>query len=230
MFLSWYKHINYCHVPTTKLVLTAWCFAEREVWKFPPLLTLVLWFWREHFKMAPERIPNKKPNHCPSTMFCTLFPPFKPSVYGSSESSWVQFFPHIQAVTHSCQSSPGTVLYFSLLNFFFFLALAKNFILMLIILLVAHSCPTLCDSMVCSLPGPSVHGILQVITLECIITLLQGIFPTQGSNPGLLHCRQILYGEPRGKPKDLITSFTGFTKFPFWSFGFYFVLLTPPLS
>ena len=23
--------------------------------------------------------------------------------------------------------------------------------------------------------------------------LLQGIFPTQGSNPGLLHCRQILY-------------------------------------
>ena len=32
--------------------------------------------------------------------------------------------------------------------------------------------------------------------------LLQGIFPTQGSNPGLLHCRQILYhlshqGNPR---------------------------------
>ena len=23
--------------------------------------------------------------------------------------------------------------------------------------------------------------------------LLQGIFPTQGSNPGLLHCREILY-------------------------------------
>ena len=23
--------------------------------------------------------------------------------------------------------------------------------------------------------------------------LLQGIFPTQGSNPGLLHCKQILY-------------------------------------
>ena len=34
------------------------------------------------------------------------------------------------------------------------------------------------------------------------ISLLQGIFPTQGSNPGLLHCRQILYclnhqGSPR---------------------------------
>jgi len=24
-------------------------------------------------------------------------------------------------------------------------------------------------------------------------TVLQGIFPTQGSNPGLPHCRQILY-------------------------------------
>ena len=37
--------------------------------------------------------------------------------------------------------------------------------------------------------------------------LLQGIFPTQGSNPGLLHCRQILYPESRGKPRlgpDLI--------------------------
>jgi len=33
-------------------------------------------------------------------------------------------------------------------------------------------------------------------------SLLQGIFPTQGSNPGLLHCRWILYqlshqGSPR---------------------------------
>ena len=25
------------------------------------------------------------------------------------------------------------------------------------------------------------------------LSLLQGIFPTQGSNPGLLHCRGILY-------------------------------------
>ena len=25
------------------------------------------------------------------------------------------------------------------------------------------------------------------------LSLLQGIFPTQGSNPGLLHCRQIIY-------------------------------------
>ena len=37
--------------------------------------------------------------------------------------------------------------------------------------------------------------------------LLQGIFPTQGSNLGLLHCRQILYhpshqGSPKGCELD----------------------------
>ena len=35
-------------------------------------------------------------------------------------------------------------------------------------------------------------------------TFLQGIFPTQGSNPGLLHCRQILYQlSHEGSPKIL---------------------------
>ena len=33
---------------------------------------------------------------------------------------------------------------------------------------------------------------------------LQGIFPTQGSNPGLLHCRQILYClSHKGSPRKL---------------------------
>ena len=30
-------------------------------------------------------------------------------------------------------------------------------------------------------------------TGECSLSLLQGIFPTQGSNPGFPHCRQMLY-------------------------------------
>ena len=30
-----------------------------------------------------------------------------------------------------------------------------------------QSCPTLCDPMDCSLPGSSVHGILQARILEC---------------------------------------------------------------
>ena len=59
--------------------------------------------------------------------------------------------------------------------------------------LVSQSCLTLCDPMDCSPPGSSVHGILQARILESCHSLLQGIFLTQGSNPGLLHCRQILY-------------------------------------
>ena len=59
---------------------------------------------------------------------------------------------------------------------------------------VAQSCPTLCDPKDCSLPGSSVHGIFQAIVLEwTAISFSRGIFPTQGSNPGLPHCRQTLY-------------------------------------
>ena len=53
-------------------------------------------------------------------------------------------------------------------------------------------CLTLCSPMDCSPPGSSVHGILQGRILGCHF-LLQMIFPTQGSNLNLLHCRQILY-------------------------------------
>ena len=58
--------------------------------------------------------------------------------------------------------------------------------------LVTQSCPTLCNPLNRSPPGSSVHGVLQASILECIHFLLQGIFPTQGSNPGLPHCRRIL--------------------------------------
>ena len=50
---------------------------------------------------------------------------------------------------------------------------------------IAQSFPTLCNPMDCI-----VHEILQPRTLE---VSLQEVFPTQGSNPGLLHCRQILF-------------------------------------
>ena len=60
--------------------------------------------------------------------------------------------------------------------------------------LVAQSCLTLDDPMDCSLPGSSVHGDSpRKSTGVGCHALLQGIFPTQGSNPGLLHCRWILY-------------------------------------
>ena len=55
---------------------------------------------------------------------------------------------------------------------------------------VTQSCPTLCDLM-----DYTVHGILQARILKWVAfpLFLQGIFPTQGLNPGLLHCRRILY-------------------------------------
>ena len=106
-----------------------------------------------------------------------------------------------------------------------------------VLCLAAKTWPTLCDSMDCSPPDSSVHGIFlhcQADSLPLNLreaqwrhtdsenysvvsdslqphglyspwnssgqntgvgshSLLQGIFPTQGSNPGLPHCRQILY-------------------------------------
>ena len=63
-----------------------------------------------------------------------------------------------------------------------------------VLCLATQSCPTLCDLKDCILPGSSVHGDSPgQNTGVGFHALLQGIFPTQGSNPGLPHCRQILY-------------------------------------
>ena len=60
--------------------------------------------------------------------------------------------------------------------------------------LVAQSCLTPCDPIDCSLPGSSVHGDSPGKNTEVgCHALPQGIFSTQGSNPGLTHCRKILY-------------------------------------
>ena len=60
--------------------------------------------------------------------------------------------------------------------------------------LCARLCPILCNPMDHSSPGSSVHEDFpgKNTGVGCH-ALLQGIFPTQGSNPGLLHCRWILY-------------------------------------
>ena len=48
-------------------------------------------------------------------------------------------------------------------------------------MLVVQSCPTLCNTMDCSLKGSSVDGILQARIMECIaIPFFQEIVPTQG--------------------------------------------------
>ena len=63
-----------------------------------------------------------------------------------------------------------------------------------------HSVVSLCDPTDCTM-----HGILQARILRFASPWdlpNPGIFPTQGSNPGLPHCRQVLYhlshqGSPR---------------------------------
>ena len=71
---------------------------------------------------------------------------------------------------------------------------------------VTQSCPTLCDPVDCSplrllcpwdSPGKNTG-------VGCHF-LLQGIFLTQGSNPGLPHCRQTLYPLSRqGSPRAVV--------------------------
>ena len=69
---------------------------------------------------------------------------------------------------------------------------------------VIQSRLTLCDPMDCSPPGSSLcpwDSLGKNTSVDCH-ALLQGILPTQGSNPGLLSCRWILYhlshqGSPR---------------------------------
>ena len=84
----------------------------------------------------------------------------------------------------------------------------------------------------CSLPGSSVHWDFpsKSTGVGCHF-LLQEIFPTQGSNPGLLKCRQTLYhlshqGSPKYKSRlyltrenyvaELIDKWTSLLSLVFW--------------
>ena len=63
------------------------------------------------------------------------------------------------------------------------------------VITVAQSCPTLCDPKDCGPPGFSVDGILQARILEWVaIPFSMGSSqPRDLLNPGLPHCRKILY-------------------------------------
>ena len=123
------------------------------------------------------------------------------------------------SVTHKCWNGSDS-------------AISSALLCCAVLHLVAQSCLILCNPMVCSLPGSSVHGILQtrsesvampssrgssqsrdrtqvslIVGIFFItepkgkpkntgvvgLSLLQGIFPTQEWNQGLLHYRKILY-------------------------------------
>ena len=59
---------------------------------------------------------------------------------------------------------------------------------------VTQLCPTLCDSMDCSLLGSSVHGILQARILEWVtISFARGSSRLRDRTQVYMHCKQILY-------------------------------------
>ena len=102
-------------------------------------------------------------------------------------------FPSSSSSSSPSSSSSSIPFFFS-----FYFSLPPIFFLLY---LVAQSCPTLCNRMDCCLPGSSVHGDSpgKNTGLGCH-ALLQGIFPTQGSNLGLLHWHMdSLPSEPPGK-------------------------------
>ena len=72
--------------------------------------------------------------------------------------------------------------------------------------LVAKSCLTLCDPMDYGSPGSSVYG---TRILKWVAIVLQGIFPTQVSNPSLLHLLHLQMGSSPlvlpGKPRYMYT-------------------------
>ena len=76
-----------------------------------------------------------------------------------------------------------------------------------VLCLVTQLCSTLCGPMDVACQAPLSLGILQARILLWVAIPSSKIFPTQGLNPGLLHCRQILYhlshqGSPYTKIKD----------------------------
>ena len=76
-------------------------------------------------------------------------------------------------------------------------------------MLVTQWNPTLCNPMECSPPGSSVHGDSPGKNTRVGCHALQGIFLTKGSNPGLVHCRWILYRlSHQGSPNTQRTPLT----------------------
>ena len=85
--------------------------------------------------------------------------------------------------------------------------------------LAVQSCPVLCEPMDCSLSGSSKKstGILQARILEWVAMPSSwdlpfgppfNIFPTQGSNTGLPHCRRVFYIlSHQGSPRILCIAF-----------------------
>ena len=69
--------------------------------------------------------------------------------------------------------------------------------------LITQSCPSLCDSMNCSPPGSSVHGIFQTRILEWVsISFSRGSFWSRDQTHVPRTHRQVLTTQPSGRPQS----------------------------
>ena len=98
-----------------------------------------------------------------------------------------------------------------------------------LLVLVCQLCPTLCNTMACSLPGSSVHGIFQAILLEWIaISFSRGSSQPRDQTRVSHIVDRRLPSEPPGKSFFLISLlnflylFRGYYSISVW-FLFYFL-------
>ena len=105
----------------------------------------------------------------------------------------VWFLAFYRLIVHILPQAHMHTIIFRPLSFLCILLL-KETIVQVQVCWVSQSCLTLCDPMDCSPSGSCVHGDSpgKNTGVGCH-AFLQGIFLSQGMNPGLLHCRWILY-------------------------------------
>ena len=129
---------------------------------------------------------------------CGLFPGqgSNPSMYAALAGRFLtvrlprKSSPHISFYFHRIKNSENQYILVSAYND---LVKACDVSSICMFVLVLQSCPTLCDPTDCSLPGFSVHGILQARIPECTAIPFSRGTSQPRDHPCLLHCRQILY-------------------------------------
>ena len=133
-----------------------------------PLLTLALFLNLREFILAVHTF-----------LFSTRFTPWTPLSLFSNDILGKPHYPMINEIlSHS-------LLVFSLFCLLSVLSESE--------IEVAQSCLTLCNPIDCSLPGSSVHGILQARIMEWVAISFSRDLPDPGIEPGLPHCRQTVY-------------------------------------
>ena len=162
--------------------------------------------------------PLFKSFFCPFLFFCDgLFTPF--IFFGPSfklyNIYWLMYaVEFLQWIFHFSYCTSSVIVQFQI----FYLALFLSFLylywysLYFLLILFTWFPLVLCETESCSVVSNSLrpHGLyspwnfLGQNTGMGNLSLLQGIFPTQGSNSGLLHCRQTLYQlSHKGSPEVL---------------------------